>query len=80
MITIDSDVRSVYKDNDPRKYFIPQDLVSSLIETTKHDITYLVEHDDITYYKITVAAQEAMNEICNRNRGIRKQQTFNKLQ
>lgn len=80
MITIDPNGRFVYKDDDLRKYFISQDLVSSLIETTRRDVTYLAKHDDITYYKITVAAQEAMNEICNRNRGIRKQQTFNKLQ
>ena len=82
MSTIDSDGRFVYKykDDDPYEYFISQDLVSPLTEITKRDVTHFVEYDGITYYKISVPAQEAMNEICNRNRGIRKQQTFNKLQ
>lgn len=50
MITIDPNGRFVYKDDDLRKYFISQDLVSSLIETTRRDVTYLAKHDDITYY------------------------------
>lgn len=67
MVRIDPDGRLVYKDDE-------------LTEITKRDVTHFVKHDGITYYKISIPIQEAMNEICNRNRGIRKQQTFNKLQ